>query len=86
MKLVKNTFVTVSKYIAIAIGDRKATIAIEIDLDLKFEQDRDRYCDRNFHDRGHALPLNISRWYVQINAIYFDYILMHDKDIFCSMD
>ena len=58
----KNTSSTVSKLIA--IGDRKATIAIEIgdlfsngdqdrDRDHKFYQDRDR--DRNFSDRGHAL-------------------------------
>ena len=62
MKLVKNTFLTVSK--SIAIGDRKATIAIEIgdlfsngdrDRDLKFDQDRDRDRDRNFRDRGQAL-------------------------------
>ena len=59
MKLVKNTFLTVSKLIAIAIGDRKATISIEIgdlfsngdrdrDRDLKFDQDRDRDRDLNF--------------------------------------
>ena len=60
----KNTLSTVSKLIAIAIGDRKATIEIAIgdlfwngdrDRDLKFDQDRDR--DRNFRDRGHALSL-----------------------------
>ena len=56
--------ITVSKMIVIAIGDRKATIAIAIgDLfsngdrdryrDIRFDQDRDR--DRNFRDRGHAL-------------------------------
>ena len=50
--------------IAIAIGDRKATIEIAIgdlfwngdrdrDRDLKFDKDRDR--DRNFRDRGYAL-------------------------------
>ena len=57
MKLMKNTLFTVSKMIAIAIGDRKATIAIAIgdlfsngDRDLKFDQDWDRDCDR-----GHAL-------------------------------
>ena len=54
MKLVKNTLLTLSKMIAIAIGDRKATINIAIcDLDLKFDKDRDR--DRNFCDRGHAV-------------------------------
>ena len=64
MKLMKNTLLTVSKMIAIAIGDRKATIAIAIgnlfsngdrDRDLKFDQDRDRDC--NFRDRGHDLRL-----------------------------
>ena len=71
MKLMKNTSLVVSKMIAIAIGDRKATIeignrkatiAIKIgdlflngDRDLKFDQDRDRDRDRNFRDRGHAL-------------------------------
>ena len=57
MKLMKNTLSTVSKLIAIAIDDRKATIEIAIgdlfsngdrDRDLKFDKDRDR-------DRGHAL-------------------------------
>ena len=47
----KNTLLTVSKMIAIgdlfSYGDR----------DLKIDQDRDRYRDRNFRDRGHALPL-----------------------------
>ena len=63
-KLMKNTSSTVS--ILIAIGDRKATIAIAMgdlfsngdrdrDRDLKFDQDRDR--NRNFRDRGHALDL-----------------------------
>ena len=64
----KNTSLTVSKMIAIAIGDRKATIAFVIgnlfsngdrdrDRDLKFDQDRDRDRDRdrNIRDRGHAL-------------------------------
>ena len=60
MKLMKNTLSTVSKLIAIAIGNRKATIEIAIgDLfsngDLKIDQDRDRV--RNFRDRGHALLL-----------------------------
>ena len=65
----KNTLSTVSKLIAIAIGDRKATIKIAIgdfflngdrdrDSDLKFDQDRDRDRDRNFRDRGHALSLS----------------------------
>ena len=60
----KNTSLTVSKMSAIAIGNRKATIAIEIgdlfsngDRDLKFDQDRNRNRDRNFRDRGHALIL-----------------------------
>ena len=64
MKLVKNTFLTVSK--SIAIGDRKATIDIAIgdlfsngdrdgDRDLKFDKYRDRDRERNFRDRGHAL-------------------------------
>ena len=53
MKLMKNTLSTVSKLIAIAIGDRKATIAIG---DLFSNGDRDR--DRNFRDRGHALTSN----------------------------
>ena len=70
MKLKKNTLLTVSKIIAIAIGDRKATIAIVIgdlfsngDRDrnrgLKFDKDRDRDRDRdrNCCDRGHALLL-----------------------------
>ena len=62
----KNTLLTESKIIAIAIGDRKATIAIVIgdlfsngDRDrnrgLKFDKDRDR--DRNCCDWGHALLL-----------------------------
>ena len=60
---------TVSKMIAISIGDRKATIAIgdlflngdrDRDRDLKFDQDRDRHHDRNFRDRGHALSLRAS--------------------------
>ena len=66
MKLVKNTLLTLSKMIAIAIGDRQATITIAIDdfflngdrdrdRDLKFDQDRDRDRDLNFRDRGHAL-------------------------------
>ena len=42
MKLVKNTLLTVSKLIAIAIGD------------LFSNGDR----DRNFRDRGHALDSN----------------------------
>ena len=60
MKLMKNTLLTVSKMIAIEIGDHKATIAIAIgdlfsngDRDLKFDQYRDR--DRYFRDRIHAL-------------------------------
>ena len=64
MKLMKNILSTVSKMIAIAIGDRKATIEIAIgdlfsngdrdrDRDLRF--DKDRNGDRNFRDRGHAL-------------------------------
>ena len=52
MKLVKNTLLTVSKMIVIAIGDRKATITIAIG-DLLSNGDRDR--DRNFRDRSHAL-------------------------------
>ena len=66
MKLMKNTSLTGSKLIAIAIDDRKATIAIAIgdlffngdrdrDRDLKFDQDRGRDRNRNFRDRGHAL-------------------------------
>ena len=56
----KNTLLTVSKMIA--IGDRKATIAIgdlfsNGDLDLKIDQDRDRDRDLNFRDRGHALQI-----------------------------
>ena len=50
----ENCLLTVSKMIAIAIGDRQARIAIS---DLKFDQDRDR--DRNFRDRGHALVIYI---------------------------
>ena len=62
MKLMKNTLLRVSKLIAIAISDCKATIEIAFgDLfsnqDLKFDQDRDRDRDRNFRDRGHALIL-----------------------------
>ena len=62
MKLMKNILSTVSKMIA--IGDRKATIAIgdlfsncdrDRDRDLKFDKDRDRDRDCNFRDRGHAL-------------------------------
>ena len=60
MKLMKNTFLSVSKMIA--IGDRKGTIAMatsdlfsigdrDRDWDPKFNQDR----DRSFRDRGHAL-------------------------------
>ena len=60
----KSTLLRVSKMIA--IGDRKATIAIAIgdlfsngdrdrDRDLKFDQDRDR--NRNFRDRGYALVI-----------------------------
>ena len=61
-KLAYETLLPVSKMIAIAIGDPKATIEIVIgdlfsngDRDLKFDKDRDhdRYC--NFRDRGHAL-------------------------------
>ena len=61
MKLMKNTL-TVSKMIA--IGDRKATIAIAIvdlfsygdrDRNLKFHEDRDRDRDRNFRDRANTL-------------------------------
>ena len=55
--------------IAIAIGDRKATIAIAIgdlfsdgdrdrDRDLKFDKDQDG--DRNFRDWGHALEITVS--------------------------
>ena len=66
MKLMKNTLSIVSKLIAIAIDDRKATIEIAIgdlfrngdrdrDRDLKFDKDRDRDRDRNFRDRSHAL-------------------------------
>ena len=50
----------VSKKIEIAIGDRKATIAIvdlfsngDRDRDLRFHEDRDR--DRNFRDRVNTL-------------------------------
>ena len=50
MKLVKNTLLTVSKIIVIAIGDRKATIAIAI-VDLFSNGDR----DRNFRDRANTL-------------------------------
>ena len=53
MKLMKNTLLTVSKMIAM-FGVPKATIAIEIG-DLFSNGDRDRDCDRNFRDRGHAL-------------------------------
>ena len=45
----------VSKKIEIAIGDRKATIAIAI-VDLFSNGDRDR--GRNFRDRGHALIIS----------------------------
>ena len=66
MKLMKNILSTVSKLIA--IGDRKATIAIgdlfwngdwdrDRDRDLKFDHDRDRDRDRNFRDRGHDLDI-----------------------------
>ena len=54
MKLIKNTLSTVSKLIAIAIGDRKATIAIG---DLFRNGDRDR--DRNF--RGYQLLAEATR-------------------------
>ena len=57
MKLMKNTLSTVSKLIAITIGDRKATIEIPIG-DLFSNGDRDR--DRNFRDRGHALETSES--------------------------
>ena len=59
MKLMKNTLSTVSKLIAIAIGNRKATIAIgdlksngdrDRDRDPKFDEDRDRNRDRNFRE------------------------------------
>ena len=66
MKLMNNTLLTVSKMIAIEIGNRKATIAIAIgdhfsngdrdrDRGLKFDKDRHRDRDHNFRDRGHAL-------------------------------
>ena len=56
----KNILLTVSKMIAIAIGDRKATIAIgdlfsNGDRDLKFDEDRDRDRDRIFRDRTNTL-------------------------------
>ena len=79
MKLMKNTLSTVSKLIAIAIGDRKATIEIAIgDLfsngvrDLKSDQDRDRDRDRNFRDRGHALvkPHLLSTFFQFFQHIY----------------
>ena len=71
MKLMKNTLSTVSKLIAIPIGDRKAKIEIGIgdlfwngdrdrDRDLKFDNDRDRDRDRNYRDRGHALETSES--------------------------
>ena len=59
MNFMKNTLSTVTELIA--INDRKPTIAIgdlfwngDRDRDLKFGQDRDRDCDRNFRDLGHA--------------------------------
>ena len=54
----------VNKKIEIAIGDRKATIAIvdlfsngnrDRDRDLKFHEDRDRDRNRNFRDRVNTL-------------------------------
>ena len=67
----KNTLSTVSKLIAIAIDDRKATIEIAIgdlfwngdrdrDRDLKFDKDRDRDRDRNFRDRTNTLFIGYS--------------------------
>ena len=58
----------VNKKIEIAIGDRKATIAIAIvdlfsngdrdrDRDLKFHEDRDRDRDHNFRDRVNTLAI-----------------------------
>ena len=55
MKLTKNTLLTVSKMIAIAIGDLFSNGDRDRDRDLKFDQDRD--CDLNFRDRGHALDV-----------------------------
>ena len=68
MKLMKNILSTVSKMIAIAIGDRKATIEIAIgdlfsngdrdrDRDLKFDEDRDRDRDRIFRDWTNTLEI-----------------------------
>ena len=71
MKLMKNTtLLTISKIIAIAIGDRKAMIAVAIsdhfsndDRDLKFYQDRDH--NHNFRDRGHALKVNTANFNIE---------------------
>ena len=76
MKLIKNILSTVSKMIAIAIGDRKATIEIgdlflNGDRDLKFDQDLDRDRDRNFRDRGHAL--------ITVNSIEYTYFDISNK-------
>ena len=61
MKLIKNTLLTVSKMIAIAIGDIFSND--DRDRDLKFDQDRvrDRDRDRNFRDRGHTLQRSQSK-------------------------
>ena len=55
MKLMKNILSTVSKMIAIAIGDLFSNGDRDRDRDLKFDKDRDRDRDRNFRDRSHAL-------------------------------
>ena len=77
MKLMKNTFLSVSKMIA--IGDRKATIAIAIgdikativmatsdlfsigDWDRDWDPKFDQDRNHNFRDRGHAL-VKLMKW------------------------
>ena len=74
MKFMNNTLSTVSKMIAIAIGDRKATITID---NLFSNGDRDRDRDRNFCDRGHALyfgrfgaPLSSFNIFRSMDSVY----------------
>ena len=64
---------SVSKKIAKKIGDRYATIAIEItdlflncDRDLNFHKDRDCDRDRDFGDRANALPKTYHFWKIAI--------------------